>query len=87
MGLGAMGHSLLPILPLSPATRGLEAEPGERLPPCTLIPLCLVEIQVMMGSLVYLQLGLEKSPWSQCEGWIRTEEIRAPFAGCGPSFS
>lgn len=24
---------------------------------------CLVEIQVMMGSLVYLRLGLEKSPY------------------------
>ena len=63
MGLRAMGHSLLPILSLQLCHPRAGGRAGRKAASCTLIPLCLVEIQVMMGSLVYLQLGLEKSPY------------------------
>ena len=65
-GLGPGSHGAQPAPHTASAAlppQGWTRSPGKRLPPCTLIPPCLVEIQVMMGSLVYLRLGLEKSPY------------------------
>lgn len=55
-----------PVLPEGISAHPAWPPPPPHSPPPTrpdLCPCCLAEIQVMMGSLVYLRLGLEKSPY------------------------